>query len=355
MEIKRDNDEMYMQKALALARKGLGKTGTNPLVGAVLVKNNRIIGQGFHRKIGEAHAEVCALTEAGSKAQGATLYANLEPCCCIGHTPPCVEAICNAKIKRVVMSMIDPNPAVNGQGIEYLKQHNVDVTLNVLSEQAEFLNKWYKKYITTRMPYIILKIALSKNGHISGYQEKYMTSESSRRRVHALRSKVSAVLVGINTLLSDNPYLTDRLVGRSNPTRVVIDPHLKTSHALNFLKPDSRRIIITNRSNDHQKIEELKKTGSEFIFLSGRYYPIETIVKKLASAHIGSILVEGGALVFSEFFSKKLYDELYIFIAPKMVDKGIKISDEISKEVKLENLEPEKVGEDLLYHVYRNN
>lgn len=346
---------MYMQIAISLARKGFGKTGTNPLVGAIVVKNNKIVGQGFHRKIGEAHAEVCALTEAGSRAQGATLYSNLEPCCYSGQTPPCVEAICHAKIKRVVASMIDPNPNVNGKGINYLKLHNIDVTLNVLNEQAELLNQWYKKYITTKIPYIILKIALSKNGRMSGYKGKYITSESSRRRVHALRSKVSAVLVGINTLISDNPYLTDRLVGRSSPARVVIDPHLKISRTLNFLRPDSRRIVITDQDNDRQKIEDLKKEGTEFIFLSGVYYPIETIVERLKSLNIGSILVEGGILVFSEFFSKKLYDELYIFMAPKNVNKGISILDEISKEVNLDEIKPEKIEEDLLYHVYRSN
>ncbi len=355
MQMQRVYDEMFMQRAISLAKIGWGRTGINPLVGAVVVKNNRIIGQGFHRKIGEAHAEVCALINAGTRAQGATLYVNLEPCCCVGHTPPCVEAICNTKIKRVVISMTDPNPLVNGKGVAFLKQNNIDVTLNVLSDQANQLNLWYKKYITTKIPYIILKIATSKNGKISGFKEKYITSEPSRKLVHSLRSQVGAVMVGINTVLADNPYLTDRLVGRNNPARVVIDPHLQIPLQSNFLKRNSRRIIITKRNNDSEKIRKLDLLGIELIFLDGDYYPIETIIQKLGSLNIGSLLIEGGAILFSQFLDKNTYDELFLFVAPKTVDGGIQFFDETYKESKLKGLKPLKIGEDLLYHVYGNN
>ena len=353
--MQKEYDEMFMQKAISLAKKGWGKTGTNPLVGAIVVKNNKIISQGFHRKIGEAHAEVCALINAGTRAQGTTLYINLEPCCCAGHTPPCVEAICNAKIKRVVIGMTDPNPLVNGKGVAFLKQKNIEVTLNVLSEQANQLNLWYKKYIATKIPYIILKIATSKNGKVSGFKEKYITSEPSRKLVHSLRSQVGAVMVGINTVLVDNPYLTDRLVGRNNPARIVIDPHLQTPLQSNFLKRNSRRIIITKRTNDSEKIRKLDLLGTELIFLDGDYYPMEMVIQKLGSLNIGSLLIEGGAILFSQFLDKKIYDELFLFVAPRNVAGGIQFFDEISKEIKFIDLKPLKIGEDFLYHVYRNN
>jgi diaminohydroxyphosphoribosylaminopyrimidine deaminase/5-amino-6-(5-phosphoribosylamino)uracil reductase len=355
MQMQKEYDEMFMQKAISLAKKGWGKTGTNPLVGAIVVKNNKIISQGFHRKRGEAHAEVCALADAGTRAQGTTLYINLEPCCCAGHTPPCVEAICKAKIKRVVIGMTDPNPLVNGKGITFLKQNNIDVTVNILSEQANQLNVWYKKYITTKIPYIILKIAISKNGKISGFKEKYITSEPSRKFVHSLRGQVGAVMVGINTVLADNPYLTDRLVGRNNPVRVVIDPHLQIPLQSNFFKKNSRRIIITQRTNDSEKIRKLNLAGTELIFLDGDYYPIETVIQKLGSLNIGSLLIEGGAILFSQFLDKKMYDELFLFVAPRNVAGGIQFFDEISKEIKFTDLKSLKIGEDSLYHVYRHN
>ncbi|UCG92153.1 MAG: bifunctional diaminohydroxyphosphoribosylaminopyrimidine deaminase/5-amino-6-(5-phosphoribosylamino)uracil reductase RibD, partial [candidate division WOR-3 bacterium] len=345
-------DEMFMQYALSLAEKGWGNTEINPLVGAVVAKNNRIIGQGFHRKLGEAHAEVCALTEAGDQAHGATLYVNLEPCCCAGRTPPCVEAILRAQIKRVVIGIIDPNPEVNGNGIQFLKKHNIDVTSDVLADQAQQLNKWYEKYITKKIPYIIVKIALSKDKKISGFQGKYITSEQSQRFVHSLRSRVSAVLIGINTLLEDNPYLTDRLVGRHNPTRIVIDPHLKISLESHFLRRDSRRVIITHRNSDSKKISELESLGAEFIFLEGRYYLLSVLMRKLGTLNIASILVEGGGKIFSQFLGENLYDELYLVIAQKKVNKGKKfdIDDTLLKDVT-----PDKIGEDLLYHVYRHH
>jgi len=352
MQIQRNYDEMFMQYALSLAKEGWGKTGVNPLVGAVVVKDNKIVGQGFHRKIGEAHAEVCALINAGNKAADATLYVNLEPCCCVGRTPPCVEAICKAMLKRVVVGMIDPNPAVNGKGIEFLKQHNIDITINVLAEQVHQLNKWYEKYITKKIPYIIVKIAASGDRKISGFQEKYITSESARRFVHSLRSQVSGVLVGINTVLEDNPYLTDRLVGRNNPTRIVIDPHLRIPLESNFLKPGSRRIIITQRNSDSKKIEQLNALGVEFLFLEGTYYLLSVLMRRLGTLNIASVLVEGGGKIFTQFLSEKLYDELYLFIAPKIIGNGNEI--DVDKNL-LNTIKPEKIGEDLLYHVYRHN
>jgi diaminohydroxyphosphoribosylaminopyrimidine deaminase/5-amino-6-(5-phosphoribosylamino)uracil reductase len=355
MHVLKDYDEFFMQTAISLAKKGWGKTGVNPLVGAVVTKHNKIIGQGFHRKMGEAHAEVCALTDAGSRARNATLYVNLEPCCCVGYTPPCVEAIINANIMRVVIGMIDPNPAVNGMGVDKLKENKIKVTLHVLEKEAKELNVWYEKYITQRIPYILVKVAVSKDGKISGFKEKYITSEKSRRFVHSLRSQVSAVLVGITTVLTDNPYLTDRLVGRNNPARVVIDPHLRIPLESNFLRPDGRKIIITSRENDPGKIEQLIARGAEIILLKGEYYSLQDIVQKLGSLNIASLLVEGGGKTFSQFYSEKLYDELFLFVAPTESGQGLALGDTILRDVCSKVVTPVKIQEDLLYHVYRNN
>lgn len=348
-------DEMFMRQALSLATKGWGKTGINPLVGAIITKKNRIVGRGFHQKLGEAHAEVCALLEAGKRAENATLYVNLEPCCTTGLTPPCVHAIARARVRRVVMSTTDPNPDVNGKGIECLKQHNIDITIGVLAEAAQELNKWYSKFITSRIPYIILKIAASRNQRISGFKEKYITSEQSRRFVHSLRSRVSAVLIGIHTVLTDNCYLTDRFIGRHSPARIVIDPHLHIPLDSHFMEPSSRRIVITNSTNDVGKIEKLIARGVEIIILEGNHYAIDDIIEKLRMLRINSIMVEGGARVFADFYENKQYDEIYLFIAPHKVSDGIILDDRIWKEAMAQEHKPITIGDDRLYHVYRNN
>ncbi len=348
-------DKMFMTRALALAKKAWGSTGINPRVGALVVKNNRLVGQGYHRKLGEAHAEICALADAGHQARAATLYVNLEPCCCTGRTPPCVVAIDKADIKKVVISMNDPNPLVNGKGVEYLRAHNIAVTTNVLSDEARKLNAWYAKYITTKMPYVIMKIAVSQDGKIAGFRQKYVTSEPSRRLVHALRGQLNAVLVGINTILLDNPYLTDRYLGKNSPTRIVIDPNLKIPDHANFLNPDSRRIIITNKNNDPRKIQTLTAVGVEFILFEGTSYPVSRILEELSKLAIGSVLIEGGGKVFAQFFKAKMYDELYLFRAKTKTGNGLALTSEILDYAQSRDKKPLNIEEDILYHVYRNN
>lgn len=348
-------DELFMRHALSLAKKGWGKTGINPLVGALVIKKNRIISRGYHRKIGDAHAEVCALLEAGNQAKNATLYVNLEPCCTTGLTPPCVNAIRMAGIKRVVISTTDPNPEVRGKGVECLKQNNVEVTLGVLADEAKDLNKWYAQFITGEKPYIILKIATSHDQRISGFKEKYITSEASRRFVHSLRSRVDAVVVGINTVLADDCCLTDRLIGRHNPARVVIDPHLRIPLDSHFMTRDSRRIVITNSNNDVGKIELLIAQGVELIIIEGNQYAVDKIIAKLRMLRISSLMIEGGARVFSDFFNSKQYDEIYLFVAPHEVGNGIALNENIWERAVSSGSKPIKIGEDQLYHVYRDN
>jgi diaminohydroxyphosphoribosylaminopyrimidine deaminase/5-amino-6-(5-phosphoribosylamino)uracil reductase len=352
MHISRAYDEMFMQTALNLATKGWGRTGINPLVGAIVVKNGRIIGQGFHRKIGEAHAEVVALAQAGARAYNADLYVNLEPCCVHGYTPPCVDAIIAKGIRRVVVGAIDPNPAVNGQGINTLRNHGVAVEVDILNAQSCDMNRWYRKYIVTKIPYVILKIAASKDMKISGFPKRYITSEDSLRYVHAIRSRVGAVLVGINTVLKDNPFLTDRLVGRHNPARIVIDPHLEIPTSANFLTLDARRIIITKRDNAAAKIDALKELGAELVYIDAGQYTTKDVLLNIGMLKIGSVLVEGGGKTFKMFLDENNYDELFLFVAPKIIKQGIHINLDgvIPRDVK-----PERIGEDSLYHVYRNN
>jgi diaminohydroxyphosphoribosylaminopyrimidine deaminase/5-amino-6-(5-phosphoribosylamino)uracil reductase len=352
MQISRAYDEMFMQYALTLATEGWGRTGINPLVGAVIVQNGRIIGRGYHRKIGESHAEVVALTEAGQRAHNADLYVSLEPCCIQGYTPPCVNAIIANKIRRVVVATRDPNPAVNGKGIAILRQHGIEVVENVLAAPASELNRWYSKFIVLKIPYVILKVATSKDMKISGFSTKYITSEDSLRYVHALRSKVGAILVGINTVLKDNPFLTDRLVGRHSPIRIVIDPHLKIPHDANFLSPDARRIVITSAENTPAKIAALKELGVEFIHLDADHYTTKDLLQNIGALKIGSILVEGGSETWNNFIKENNYDELYFFVAPTTVQEGTEI--EIDQSILTGN-SPERIGKDQLYHVYRNN
>ncbi|KPK73927.1 hypothetical protein AMJ87_00110 [candidate division WOR_3 bacterium SM23_60] len=345
-------NEMFMQYALNLATKGWGRTGINPLVGAVIVKNGKIVGQGFHRKIGEAHAEIVALTEAGIRADMADLYVNLEPCCIHGYTPPCVNAIIASNIRRVVIGALDPNPAVNGKGIETLRKHGIEVVENILNAEACELNRWYQKYITSKVPYVILKVAATEDMKISGFSTKYITSENSLRYVHALRSKVGAVLVGINTLLTDNPFLTDRLVHRHNPARIVIDPDLEIPMDANFLAPTARRIIFTKPNNVRVKTDVLEEMGVELVYLAADHYTTEELLTNIGVLKIGSILVEGGGETFNCFLTEKNYDELYLFVAPTTVQQGLEIKlDQVIFAGKL----PESVGEDSLYHVYRDN
>jgi diaminohydroxyphosphoribosylaminopyrimidine deaminase/5-amino-6-(5-phosphoribosylamino)uracil reductase len=348
-------DARFMQEALHLAKKGWGRTGINPFVGAVIVRDGKVVGRGYHRKLGEAHAETCALIEAGSRAAGATLYVNLEPCCCTGRTPPCVESIHRARLARVVIGMTDPNPAVNGRGVKFLRENGIEVVTGLLEDQCAELNLWYARLITLKVPYVVVKVAASRDGRITGFSEKYITSERSRRYVHSLRGQVSGVLVGINTVLTDDPLLTDRMVGRSNPTRIVLDPHLRVPLDARFLNADARRIIFTGEKADAEKAGCLKKMGAECVFMKGDRFPLEDVLEKLGAIEIGSVLVEGGGIVFSQFLQKKMWDELYVFMAEKTVGKGVDFLQESSLAAILSGREKTSIGEDTLYHVYGNN
>jgi diaminohydroxyphosphoribosylaminopyrimidine deaminase/5-amino-6-(5-phosphoribosylamino)uracil reductase len=360
---KTDYHEYFMREALSLAKKGWSRTGVNPLVGAVVVNDRRIVGRGFHRKIGEAHAETVALLDAGGRARGASLYVNLEPCCTCGRTLPCVDSILKSGINRVVTAMRDPNPQVDGRGLEYLRQNGRTIVSDVLGDDARLLNRAYQKYITTKIPYVVIKIAGSLDNRITaapgavktGSSGRYITGEPSLRFVHSLRSQFDAVLVGINTVLKDDPLLTDRYVGRPDPARIVIDPHLKIPRTARCLNVGARRIIITSPNNDPQKIEQLVARGAEIAVFEGGYFPMRSLIQRIGTWDIGSVLIEGGPMIFSQVFDNNLYDELYFFQSPVKIGQGATLTDEFDRIKAMPGVEAAGIGEDTLYHVYRNN
>lgn len=254
----RHGHEFFMRKALELAREGKGTTSPNPMVGAVLVKNGRIISSAYHRRAGTLHAEALALRKAGKGARGGTLYVNLEPCSHIGRTPPCTDAIIESRIKKVFCAMVDPNPLNDGRGIKILKRNKIDVSVGLLREEAQELNEVFIKYITQNLPFVTLKVAESLDGKIATkfYVSKWITSEISRDYVHRLRSDVDAILVGVNTIIKDNPLLTSRR--QRTPIKVVLDPALRI--------PERAR-IFSKRSPALSIVVILKKSLKQKILL----------------------------------------------------------------------------------------
>ncbi len=362
MDIQKSFDEYFMSEAIHLATRGMGKTSPNPMVGAVITRNNRIIGRGYHRRYGEAHAETVALIDARYQTADATLYTNLEPCIHYGKTPPCAEAILRAGIKRVVVSMLDPNPAVAGKGVAFLRKNNIKVDIGLMCQESSELNRAYIKFIKTGKPYIILKIASTLNGMISLpdvlRRKKYITSLESRRLVHSLRGYVDAILVGVNTVIKDNPYLTNRLAGGSNPARIILDANLKTPLSSRVLRPDGTVFIICRKNISRKRIAEFKARGVKIIHapvVAGKI-KLNSLLNRIVREGITSILVEGGAKIFASFLNQNLYDEIYLFIAPRIIGRGKNYGDTLTKIIALNNLTVKKIGEDYLFkYVHRNN
>ena len=322
-------DEKYMARAIELAKRGIGGVNPNPLVGAVVVKDGKIIGEGWHKKYGGPHAEVWALNEAGENAKGATIYITLEPCSHQGKTPPCAKRVAEAGIKRCVVACIDPNPLVAGKGIKIIEDAGIEVKLGVLEKEAKEINKIFFKYIENRIPYLFLKCGITLDGKIAtrSGKSKWITNEIAREKVQFLRTKFMAIMVGINTVLKDNPSLDSRLdeekfgIEKRNPFRVVIDPDLESPIEAKFLNfNDSKAIIVTSSDNKELgKIEEYKNLGTRFIFLEGKIFKMEDILKELGKLGIDSVLLEGGSGLISTAFKENIVDAGEIFIAPKII------------------------------------
>lgn len=318
------HDEWFMGIAIKEAKKGLGRTSPNPCVGAVIVKNGEIVAKGYHKRAGTAHAEIHAMRKGGESVRGATLYVTLEPCSHAGRTPPCCNAIVNAGLSRVVVGMTDPNPLVHGSGLEYLRNHGLDVVSGVLMRECEAINLPFIKYITQKTPWVIMKAGLSLDGRLN-YQKGesgWITGEQSLRDVHRLRDRVDAILVGRGTIEIDNPSLTARISGKrtKDPARVVVDSSLSTSTDAKVynLASDAPTLLFCGHDVRGDKVAQFRKKNVK-VFQIGRSdsgLDLNQLLEILGGEKICSLLVEGGACLHGALLKAKLFDYAHLYYAP---------------------------------------
>jgi len=328
-----DSDELFMKQVLRLAKKGLGLTSPNPLVGALLVKNGTIVGSGYHRRAGAPHAEIEALSKAGKKSKGSTLYVNLEPCNHYGRTPPCTEAIGESGVRRIVVGIPDPNPHVLGGGCALLRSRGLEVKCGVLEQECTRLNEVYIKYVTKDKPFVVVKGALTLDGWIATHtgHSKWITGEGSRKFVHSLRRNVDAVMVGVKTVMADDPLLLPYLAKKSarDPVRVILDTHLRIPLGSRVLDSatSALTIIAAGSKINEKRREAIEGLGARVITCTIRDGLIDLgdLMDTLAGMSICSVLVEGGAALFGSIIKKRLVDKFYMFIAPKLLggDDGV--------------------------------
>ena len=319
-----ESDERYMWMALDLARKACGKTNPNPMVGAVLVKDGEIVGTGFHHRAGEPHAEIIALKEAGEKARGATLYTNLEPCSHFGRTPPCTEALIEAGIRKVVMATSDPNPVVAGNGAAKLEQAGIKVKEGVLEEKAKRLNEVFFKYIVSGTPFVVAKTAMTMDGKIATYtgKSRWITGKKSRNFVHRLRAMCDGIMVGINTIMQDNPRLDVRLEDEteSHPIRIIVDSTGKLPHDSAVVNTASKQktILATTDRAPEEKLALLRSRGVDVLVLPSQNEKVDlhALMLALGQQGVSIIMAEGGGTLNYSLLELNLIDKLYCFIAP---------------------------------------
>jgi len=358
------DDERWMKRALHLAEAGRGRTSPNPVVGAVLVKRGKVVGEGYHAKIGEAHAEIVALRQAGGKARGAVLYLNLEPCMHYGKTPPCAPQVVKAGVKRVVIGMEDPNPVVNGKGTEALRKSGIAVKVGVLEKECRRLNEAFCKYILKKEPFVVLKVAATLDGKIAtrNGDSKWISGEASRRFVHQLRGQADGVLVGIGTVLRDDPLLTARGKGGSEPYRIVLDSRLKIpEEARVFERSPSKVILATTESAPQDKIERLETRGVRVFIIDSKEGRVDlrSFLSKLGEIGMMTLLVEGGSRVNGSFLDEGLIDKFFIFLSPKLIGdpEALGIFDgrgvsNLKEAVALKEIKTKRIGEDILVEGY---
>jgi len=349
----------YMEIALKIAEKGEGNVSPNPLVGCIIVKRGKIVGKGYHKQYGGEHAEINAIKNAGKKVANATLYINLEPCSHWGKTPPCTEKIVEAGVREVIIGMYDPNPLV--EGFKELKFRGIKTKIGILDKEAKKLNEFYVKYMRSKRPFVILKVAMTMDGKIATKtgNSKYITGKDARRHVHKLRSEVDAVMVGINTVLKDNPKLTPRLAQGRDPMKVVIDTELKMPLKCNLMKHPSKLIIATTNKAPKKKINKFYQKGIDVIVLNVKkgLVDLKDLMKQLGKKEIASVMIEGGSQLNSSAIKERIADKLLIFTAPKLIGNGLGAVGnlgvtKIDKAVKLKNIEMKKVGKDILLEAY---
>ena len=360
-----EDDVRFMREVLSLAKSAEGRTTPDPMVGAVLVKGGRIISMGYHGEVATPHAEAWAIQKAGEETKGSTLYLNLEPCAHYGNNPPCAYLIAKAGVKEVVAAMKDPNPLVNGKGFNILRRHGVKVRVGLLEEEARQLNEVFIKYISTKLPFIVMKTAITLDGKIATRTgaSRWVASIASRRYAHHLRNVYDAILVGVRTVLIDNPKLNVRLVTKiKDPKRIILDSFGRTPlNADVFTAKGGKTIIITGPKAPKKKVEELRNKGAEIIRAAAPkgLLDLKALMKKLGEMKITSILVEGGGEVNASFLEAGLVDKAIFLISPKIFggrDAKTCVEGEgaakPSQAIRLKKIHIERLEEDILISGY---
>lgn len=367
-------NEKYMRIAIELAKNGAGVVNPNPMVGAVVVKNGEVIGRGYHKFFGGPHAEVYVLEEAGKEAEGATIYVTLEPCSHYGKTPPCAKKIIDMGIKKCFIGSSDPNPKVAGKGVAMLKEAGIEVVENVLKEECDEINQVFFKYIKTRIPYLFVKCGITLDGKIalSNGISKWITNSIAREKVQYYRNKFMGIMVGINTVLTDNPSLTARIENGVNPFRIIVDPNLQIDENCKVVKnnEDEKTVIITSQKNlftedtENTEIQIKQKRLSEenkvkFIFIDGEKFSFKEMLEEIGKAGIDSILLEGGETLISLAFEENVIDGGEIFIANKILgDSSAKpfisgfVREKMEEAVQLTNVRNNIYGENVGMEFY---
>jgi diaminohydroxyphosphoribosylaminopyrimidine deaminase / 5-amino-6-(5-phosphoribosylamino)uracil reductase len=317
-------DLKFMRRALVLARKGIGRTSPNPAVGCVIVKDGTIIGEGWHRKAGTPHAEIHALAMAGADARGADVYVTLEPCCHTGATPPCTEALIKAGVRRIVAGMRDPNPLVSGGGLAALQQAGIETACGVLEEACRAINRPFIKHVTTGLPYVTYKCAMTLDGKIASItgESRWISCEESRKYVHRMRAHNDAVMVGVDTILADNPQLTVRHVRGRNPLRIIVDSNLRTPTTVDILSGAlARKTIIACTEVDVDIHQRYLQNGASVLVCDASDGRVDLLdlLKKLGGIGVQSILLEGGSRLAGDALTRGLIDECVFFYAPKVI------------------------------------
>lgn len=360
------DDQYYMKRALALAKKGEGFVGPNPMVGAVLVKEGKIIGEGWHKEFGGPHAEVNAIENSSASPEGATLYITMEPCSHVGKTPPCTSLVIDSGISRVVAGMQDPNPLVNGRGLQILKNHGIDVIPSCREQECRRLNEVFIKFITTREPFVILKFAMTIDGKIATVENasRWITGEESRKKVHRLRNRMSSVMVGADTVIYDDPMLNVRLKGRKgrSPLKIVADSGLRLPLDARLLVNEPQLCIIaTTGKADHRKVLELRRMGAVVMICPEKdgHVDLKFLFSQLGKMEVDSVLIEGGSSLAFSALSEGLVNKVVAFIAPKILGgakaptpvggKGIP---DMGNAMNLKDMTVRRVKEDLMIEGY---
>lgn len=360
------SDEMYMRRAMELAEKGRGRTNPNPMVGAVIIKDGAVVGEGYHEKVGRPHAEINALRAAEEKAKGAVMYVTLEPCPTHGRTPPCTEAIIAAELDQVAVGLTDPNPQVSGRGIDQLKKAGIKVSTNILRDRIKRQNEAYIKYITSGRPFVLAKIAMSLDGKVATKtgESRWISGDEARLVVHRLRNEYDAVLVGIGTVLKDNPRLDVRLKKEEakQPLRVVVDSQgqTPTNSWLVQLALEIPTIVATTQKMPVKKITALTKSQVEVLVLPEKdgMVDLSELLSELGRREMVSVMVEGGPTLNTALIKQGLVDKFIFFIAPKIIGRdGLNFfadagGAELKEVINLVPAEIKRIGEDLMVEAY---